>query len=79
MTKPRAEVALLRLMKAVERGPEHGGCTAEEAYECFMLGYGGDKSVYFRTPQGLKAEMSRIPVFAAEVRGRFVRFVLSRE
>ena len=75
MTKPRAEVALLRLMKAVERRD----CTAEEAFECFIHEYGGDKSVYFRKPCGLDDEMARITGLRAEVTGRFVKFVVDVE
>ena len=71
MTKPRIEVALLRLFRAVERGD----CTSVQAFECFMAEYGGDKSVYFLKPRGLEDEMRRIPPLKAEVRRRFVRFV----
>ena len=68
MTKPRPEVALLRLFRAVERKD----CTADEAFECFVLTYGGDKNLYIRKPCGLEAEMKRISGLKHEIRGRFM-------
>ncbi len=66
MTKPRIEVALLRLLRAVERGD----CGSTDAYECFLLGYGGMR---LPSPRGLKAECRRIPGLKAVVRGKLLR------
>lgn len=69
MTKPTVEVALLRLFKAAARGD----CTAPEAFECFMLGYGGS---YIPSPRGLKAECARIPALKSEIRDTFLKLTL---
>lgn len=65
MTKPSPEVALLRLFKAVEEGK----CVADEAMECFWLGYGTNR---LRSPIALKAECRQKPELGLEIRRRLL-------
>lgn len=68
MTKPRVEVALLRLFKAVERKD----CTADEAFECYSYTYGGAQHHHLK-PCGLICEMKRNPSVKHEITGRCVK------